>query len=146
VRRKGLRAAREPSGGPGISPRSQTATLEDSWRANRKHQDDFFQLARTSPRRAPHESGPRPLPPPGLARNQRGSSIGARGESAGKVEGLTIFLGMKPVQFWLLAAYTALLGIETGAGLFTTAAVFPVWAGSAAGAIGWVTGTPYRPW
>lgn len=33
---------------------------------------------------------------------------------------------LPPLQFWLLAAYTALLGIETGAGLFATAAVFSV--------------------
>jgi hypothetical protein len=50
---------------------------------------------------------------------------------------------LRPLQFWLLAAYTALLGIETGGGLFTTAAVFKVWAGSAAGAIGWDAGNPF---
>lgn len=49
---------------------------------------------------------------------------------------------LRPVQFWLLAAYTALLGIETGAGLFATAAVFSVWAGSTEAAAAWVTSSP----
>lgn len=40
-------------------------------------------------------------------------------------------------------AFTAWLGIETGAGLFTTAAVFPVWAASPESVIGWTESNPF---
>lgn len=44
---------------------------------------------------------------------------------------------------WTLFVFTALLGIELGAGLFTTVVAFPVWASSPEAAIGFRPETPY---
>jgi hypothetical protein len=43
----------------------------------------------------------------------------------------------------LLFAYAATLGLETGAGLFTSMAVFPVWTASPEIVIGWKPSMPY---
>src|SRR5688572_9231877 len=47
-------------------------------------------------------------------------------------------ISQNPGRFlhWTLFAFAAILGIETGAGLFTTVVVFPVWAASPEAAIG----------
>jgi hypothetical protein len=42
----------------------------------------------------------------------------------------------------LLFVFTALTGIELGAGLFVTRIVFPMWASSPEAAIGWTIGSP----
>jgi hypothetical protein len=44
---------------------------------------------------------------------------------------------------WTLFGFAALLGIELGAGAFTTVVVFPVWAASPEAAIGFRPGVPY---
>ena len=50
---------------------------------------------------------------------------------------------LRPVTRLLIFVFTAVLGIETGAGLFTTAAVFPVWAASPESVTGWVESNPF---
>ena len=47
-----------------------------------------------------------------------------------------------PLLRWLLFAFTALVGIELGAGLFVTRIVFPLWASSPEASIGWTVGSP----
>src|SRR5690349_9443336 len=43
----------------------------------------------------------------------------------------------------ILFAYVVVLGLETGAGLFTSMAVFPVWTASPEIVIGWKPSMPY---
>jgi hypothetical protein len=47
------------------------------------------------------------------------------------------------VHLGLLFAYVVAIGIETGAGLFTSVAVFPVWTASPEIVIGWEPAMPY---
>jgi hypothetical protein len=49
----------------------------------------------------------------------------------------------RPILRWLVFTFTGLMGIETGAGLFTTKVVFPLWASSPEAAIGWLPSSRY---
>ena len=49
----------------------------------------------------------------------------------------------RPFLHWILFAFAALIGIEAGAGAFTTIVVFPLWAASPEAAIGWRPDMPY---
>jgi hypothetical protein len=44
---------------------------------------------------------------------------------------------------WILFAFVVAIGIETGAGLFTSVVVFPTWAASPEVVIGWKPTMPY---
>lgn len=47
------------------------------------------------------------------------------------------------MRHWILFAYVIALGIETGAGLFTSVVVFPVWTASPEIVISWKPTLPY---
>ena len=49
----------------------------------------------------------------------------------------------RPFLHWALFAYTAILGIETGAAAFVTKVVFPLWAASPEAVINWLPDSPY---
>lgn len=49
----------------------------------------------------------------------------------------------RPRLGWLLFAFTALMGIELGAGAFVTAVICPLWTASPQAALGWTANTPY---
>lgn len=49
----------------------------------------------------------------------------------------------RPFLRWLLFAFTALMGLELGAGAFVTTVIFPLWTASPEAAIGWTVKTPY---
>lgn len=49
----------------------------------------------------------------------------------------------RPLLRGLLFAFTALMGIEMGAGAFVTSVIFPLWTASPEAAIGWTANTPY---